>query len=66
LPDRALPAWRRQGGFDAQGLAPERFAQQRRGRDSQATNSRHEQGLIGFSASLVLLPLPAGVQDRLS
>jgi Protein of unknown function (DUF3108) len=66
LPGRALPAWRSQGGFDAQGLAPERFAQQSRGRDSQATNFRREQGLISFSASPALLPLPAGAQDRLT
>jgi Protein of unknown function (DUF3108) len=66
LPGRTLPAWRSQGGFDAQGLAPERFAQQRRGRDSQATNFRREQGLISFSASPALLPLPAGAQDRLT
>ncbi|MGN6829568.1 DUF3108 domain-containing protein [Paucibacter sp. M5-1] len=66
LPDRTLPGWRSEGGFDAQGLAPERFAQQRRGRDSQATNFRRAQGLISFSASPALLPLPAGVQDRLT
>lgn len=66
LAGRALPGWRSEGGFDAQGLAPERFAQQRSGRDSLATNFRREQGLISFSASPALLPLPAGVQDRLS
>jgi hypothetical protein len=63
---RPLPVWRSQGGFDALGLAPERFAHQRRGRDSQAANFRREQGLISFSASAELVELPAGAQDRLS
>lgn len=66
LAGRELPGWRSEGGLDAQGLAPERFAQQRGGRDSRATNFRRAQGLISFSASSALLPLPDGVQDRLS
>lgn len=66
LNGRALPGWHSQGSLDGQGLAPDRFSQQRGGRDSRATNFRREQGLISFSASPALLPLPAGVQDRLS
>jgi len=66
LEGRSLPGWRSEGGFDAGGLAPERYALQRRGRDSQATNFRRELGLISFSASAERVPLPPGVQDRLS
>ncbi|MGS0759272.1 hypothetical protein ACVBEH_33465, partial [Roseateles sp. GG27B] len=42
LAGRTLPAWLSQGRLDALGLAPERFAQQRRGRDTQATNFRRD------------------------
>lgn len=66
LDERVLPAWRSEGRLDAQGLAPERFAQARDGRERQATNFRREQGLISFSASTQRVPLPTGVQDRLS
>lgn len=66
LAGRALPGWRSQGRLGAQGLAPERYARQRRGRDVQATNFRREEGLVSFSASAEQVPLPAGVQDRLS
>lgn len=67
---RALPGWRSQGGLDGQGLAPQRYAQQRRSRqgwqDSQATNFRRDEGIISFSASPDQVALPAGVQDRIS
>lgn len=67
LAGRPLPAWRSEGGFDALGLAPIRFAEQRRAQqDSRALNFRREQGLISFSASPEQIPLPAGAQDRLS
>lgn len=67
LAGRPLPAWRSEGGFDALGLAPTRFAEQRRAQqDSRALNFRREQGLISFSASPEQIPLPAGAQDRLS
>ncbi|QPF71934.1 DUF3108 domain-containing protein [Roseateles sp. DAIF2] len=66
LPGRALPAWSSRGGFDAAGLAPERFAEQRGERERQAINFRREQGLISFSASRAQLALPPGAQDRLS
>ena len=66
LAGRALPAWLSQGRLDAHGLAPERFAQQRRGRDTQATNFRRDEGLISYSASPAQAPLTPGAQDRLS
>ena len=66
LEGRTLPAWKSEAQIDAQGLSPERYVQQRRGRDMVATNFRRDEGLISFSASSELVPLPAGVQDRLS
>lgn len=66
LAGRALPGWLSRGAIDADGLAPLRFTHQREGRDAQAANFRREEGLISFSASTALIPLPAGVQDRLS
>ena len=67
LPGRPPTAWHSSGRVDAlAGLQPERFVTLRQGRDRQATNFRREQGLLSYSASTALLPLPAGVQDRLS
>lgn len=66
LDGRPLPAWLSRGSVDAAGLAPLRFSHRRHGRDTQATNFRREEGLISFSASPTLHPLPPGTQDRLS
>lgn len=67
LEGRPLPGWRSEGSLDAQqGLAPLRYADQRKGRDTQATNFRREEGLISFSASSEQFALEPGVQDRLS
>ncbi len=66
LEGRPLPAWKSQGQIGEQGLSPERYVQQRRGRDMVATNFRRDEGLISYSTSADLVPLPAGVQDRLS
>ncbi|WP_083748661.1 DUF3108 domain-containing protein [Pelomonas sp. KK5] len=67
LDGRPLPGWRSEGRLDAtQGLAPERYATQRGGRDAQATNFRRDEGLISFSASPELHALAGGEQDRLS
>ncbi|WP_320422880.1 DUF3108 domain-containing protein [Roseateles agri] len=67
LDGKPLPGWRSEGGLDAkQGLVPRRYATQRQGRDSQATNFRREEGLISFSASREQFALVSGVQDRLS
>jgi len=66
LAGRALPTWRSEGETGAEGLAPSRFAQQRKGRDTSATNFRRAEGLISFSASAEQFAITPGVQDRLS
>lgn len=66
LDGRPLPSWKSQGMLGPAGLMPQRYVQQRRGRDMAATNFRHEEGLISFSASAEEVALPDGVQDRLS
>lgn len=54
------------GALDADGLAPERFADRRRGRDLRAVNFQREAGKITWSASTAEAPLARGAQDRLS
>jgi len=66
LEGRALPSWHSQGTLDGLGLAPQRYTQQRRGREQAAINFRAGEGLLSFSASDALLPLEPGTQDRLS
>ncbi len=58
--------WASRGQLDAAGLAPERFALRRKGRDRQAANFQREAGKITFSGPTHSQPLPAGAQDRLS
>jgi hypothetical protein len=58
--------WVSQGRIDAAGIAPERFALRRRGRDRQAVNFQREAGKITFSGPTHELPLLPGAQDRLS
>lgn len=58
--------WASQGQIDAAGLAPDRFALRRRGRDRQAANFQREAGKITFSGPTLEQPLVAGAQDRLS
>ena len=55
-----------QGGFDAAGVAPQRFTDQRLRRSPQAANFQREAGKISFSGPSLELPLAPGVQDRLS
>ncbi|MCE4557469.1 DUF3108 domain-containing protein [Pelomonas cellulosilytica] len=64
--ERALPALESLGRTGGGGLAPERFALQRGGRDRQAINFDSEGRRVSFSASPAQLPLPDGAQDRLS
>ena len=64
--ERALPAMESLGHTGSGGLAPERFAMQRGGRDRQAVNFDVSQGRVSFSASPAQLDLPEGTQDRLS
>lgn len=61
-----LLEWASQGLIDAAGIAPERFALRRRGRDSQAANFQRGAGKITFSGPTHELPLLPGAQDRLS
>jgi hypothetical protein len=61
--------WSSQGRFDATGLAPTRFVDQRKGRGAQAANFRREGGSkpsITYSGAAAEHPLHAGSQDRLS
>jgi len=54
------------GGFDAAGLAPERYTDRRLRRGEQAANFERASGRISFSGQNPELPLSPGVQDRLS
>ncbi len=58
--------WVSQGGFDAAGLAPQRFTDQRRGKAARAANFQREAGKITFSGPPDEYPLLPGAQDRLS
>lgn len=58
--------WVSSGALDSAGIAPDRFAIRRRGKDSQAANFQRDAGKITFSGPTHELPLIAGVQDRLS
>jgi hypothetical protein len=60
------PHWTSQGSFDADGVAPERFAVSRRGKERHAANFRRDVGQISFSGPATTWPLAAGAQDRLS
>ncbi len=54
------------GAFDAGGLAPLRFTDQRWRRAAMATNFQRAAGKITYSGSASEFPLQPGVQDRLS
>ena len=66
------PPWRplieqsSQGQLDANGLAPDRFTDRRRGRGQRAANFRRALGRIEFSGPSAVLPAWPGAQDRLS
>lgn len=62
----ALLTQRSQGGVDAAGLAPERFTDRRIRRAAQAANFDRASERITFSGPSFVLPLRAGVQDRLA
>ena len=63
---QALVVQASRGGFDAAGLAPERFTDRRRGSRLQAANFRRDVGRIGFSGPALDHPAWPGAQDRLS
>ena len=67
-PDRVRPLIEQasQGQLDANGLAPDRFSDRRRGRGQRAANFRRELGRIEFSGPSTVLPAWPGAQDRLS
>jgi hypothetical protein len=54
------------GGFDAAGIAPLRFTDQRLRRGTKAANFQREAGKITFSGPASEFALREGVQDRLS
>ena len=59
-------AWISQGLLDAAGVAPERYTENRRGRELRAANFQRDAGRISFSGPGHEFALPAGAQDRLS
>ena len=64
--DRPLLAQASQGALDANGLAPDRFVDRRRGGRQQAANFRRDIERIGFSGPPRQFPAWPGAQDRLS
>ena len=60
------PHWTSRGSFDAAGIAPERFAVSRRGRERHAANFQRESGIVSFAGPSRTWPLAGGAQDRLS
>jgi len=54
------------GGFDAAGVAPERFVDRRRGRDPRVADFERAHARIRYSEGEAPQPLRAGAQDRLS
>lgn len=66
---REISHLRSQGRVAGGGLEPLRFVEGRRGRDQRAVNFLRDEaggGRISFSGPDTELPLPGGVQDRLS
>lgn len=62
----SILTWSSQGGFDAAGVAPVRFTDQRRGKSALAANFQRSAGKISFSGPSTEYPLLQGAQDRLS
>lgn len=62
-----LMRWSSAGGFDAAGIAPDRFvAEGRRRASARAVNFQREAGTITFSGPTIEHRLVPGAQDRLS
>ena len=59
-------AWVSRGQVDIAGVAPERYTQNRRGREIRAANFQREAGRISFSGPGAEYALVEGSQDRLS
>jgi len=62
----ALLAQSSTGGFDAAGMAPVRFTDQRMRKAVQAVNFQREAGKVSFSGPSTEYALRPGMQDRLS
>ncbi len=62
----SILTWVSQGGFDAAGLAPQRYTDKRRGKSELAANFQRGAGKITFSGSSTEYPLLPGSQDRMS
>jgi hypothetical protein len=65
LNGEALLRWESRGGFDAAGIAPERFVVRSR-RSARAVNFQRDAGTITFSGPTLEHLLQPGAQDRLS
>lgn len=66
LQGRALEGARSRGSIDADGVAPERLAALRAGREARAANFRRDVQRISYSGPTHQHPLWPGAQDRLS
>ena len=62
----SILTWVSEGSFDAAGIAPLRYTDQRRGKDTQAANFQRQAGKISYSGPSTEYPLLQGTQDRLS
>jgi len=65
-PARPLVEQLSEGGFDAAGVAPDRFVDRRHGRTVGAAHFRRDIGRIGFSGPRIDYPAWPGAQDRLA
>jgi hypothetical protein len=61
-----IMTWTSKGGFDAHGLAPLRYTDQRLTKAPQAANFQRAESKITFSGPSDEFPLVPGAQDRLS
>lgn len=59
-----IAGWTSTGGFDEAGLAPQRYAELRRGREVRATNFQRDTQTLSYSAQTQTYPLTPGLQDR--
>ena len=62
----ALLNWASQGGFDAAGVAPERYVEKRLGKSAREAAFVRSESRIDFSGSAPDIPLVPGAQDRVS
>ena len=62
----ALLNWASRGGFDAAGVAPERYVEKRLGKSAREAAFVRGESRIDFSGSAPDVPLVPGAQDRVS